>query len=123
MQLLTSSIRLNDICFYAYHGVSAMEKKVGCKFRINLELDCHIASESYIHDNLDGTVDYGKVYETAKKAFLPTCNLLEHAAWLTGEALLQAFPLITCVHIEVEKLDPPIGGECKRASVALTLTR
>ena len=39
----TDYIRLNDMRFYAYHGVFPEEKKLGQRFEIDLEISCDLS--------------------------------------------------------------------------------
>jgi len=55
-------IRLKNMVFYGYHGVSASEKALGGKFEVDVELykDLKKAGQS---DNLNDTLNYEKVYK------------------------------------------------------------
>jgi len=55
-------IRLKNMVFYGYHGVSDSEKSLGGKFEVDVELykDLKTAGQS---DNLNDTLNYEKVYK------------------------------------------------------------
>jgi len=68
------SIQLNNLRFYAYHGVHDEEKQVGTEFEANIFIEFD-SKEPIIH--LDQTINYVTVYELAKELFAQPVKLLE----------------------------------------------
>ena len=123
MRVLSSSIELKGLMFRAGHGISEQEQRVGCNFRVNLRLYFSIEASALEQDQLDGTLDYSKVYEVVCREFKPTVHLIEHAAWRVTKALMDEFKSIQTVEITVEKLNPPISADCESAAIQLKIDR
>ena len=119
----TSVISLRELNFYAYHGVAPLEQEVGSRFVVNVDLHLTVRSEALEGDDLKGTVNYAQAYEVVSQSFMPTCRLVEQAAWRVGRALLENFEQVHAVEVSVEKLSPPMEADCKSAAISLKLTR
>ena len=55
-------IRLKNMVFYGYHGVTAAEKETGRRFEVDCELEADLAPPGE-SDSLKDTVDYEAVYQ------------------------------------------------------------
>ena len=111
------SIRLNDVYFYAYHGVLPEEKKLGQPFLVSLELfvDLQKAGET---DDLDNTVNYADVYETVKAVMEgPSRHLLESLAETIAARVLHG--PVKGVVVEIKKPAPPIPASLSHVSVKI----
>lgn len=102
-------IILENLEFHAFHGVHPLEKKIGTIFAItiSMELDLDKASMS---DALHDTVDYGAVYACVEKEMQIPSYLIEHVAGRIKRVLLQTFPSITQIQVQIVKKNPPIKG-------------
>ena len=118
--LMKSEIILNDIHFFAYHGVLPQEVVVGNEYVINLILSVDI-SQAMQTDDVQDTVNYAEVYEVVKAEMQQRSNLLEHVAGRIAYRLLNDFPIIQSVDILLEKLNPPMGADIHSAAVHLVL--
>ena len=112
-------IRLNQMQFYGYHGVSAAERETGRRFEVDCELEVDLADAGHT-DQLADTVDYGRVYDviraiTEGRAF----SLLEGLAHELVTAILAEFPVYR-VTLRVRKLHPPISGTIGSIEVELS---
>ena len=58
-------ILLNNMKFYAYHGVLPEEQEKGQNFYIDVEID-YSTKKAGLSDNLEDTIDYSLVYEIIK---------------------------------------------------------
>ena len=69
MGSLTDKILINNMHFYAYHGVSNKEKSLGQRFEVDIEVNVStkLAAEN---DDLSKTIDYTLLFEIAKKEIL-----------------------------------------------------
>jgi len=102
-------IRLVNMSFYGYHGVSAAEKETGRRFEVDCELAVDLAEPGKT-DRLTDTIDYGAVYElVADIVQNRSFSLLEGLAGKLAMEILAAFPVIEA-RIKVRKLTPPING-------------
>ena len=123
MSNLQSSITLNAIRLYGYHGVSSEEQQVGSWFEIDVAITADVATSALEHDDLSGTIDYSEALRIVKQEFATTSRLLENLAYRVSRALLEAFPTAQQVGITVRKMAPPMPGNVRSAGFRLSLTR
>ena len=112
-------IRLNNMVFYGYHGVSAEEKETGRRYEVDCELEADLAPPGQT-DSLKDTVDYVAVYQKIEeivegKAF----SLIESLAASIGDAILEEFPVFR-VTLRVRKVIPPIRGTIDNIEIEVT---
>jgi dihydroneopterin aldolase len=112
-------IRLTNMVFYGYHGVSAAEKETGRRFEIDCELETDLAPPGRT-DSLKDTVDYSAVYQKIKeivegKAFA----LIECLATTLADIILESFPVFR-VTLRVRKMVPPIPGTIDHIEIEVT---
>ena len=74
---MNSYIFLDNVRFFAYHGVGQQEREVGNEFVINLKLKVDIARAAET-DDVTHTVSYADVYENVKAEMEIPSKLLEH---------------------------------------------
>ena len=102
-------IRLKNMQFYGYHGVSASEKTLGGKFEVDVEMrtDLKRACES---DNLEATVDYEAVYKTVDGCVKnDKFYLIEALAESIARETLTRFS-VSEITVRVRKPHAPING-------------
>ncbi len=115
-------ILLEDMRFYAYHGVLEQEEKVGNDFIVSLSLQADV-DESIESDDLNHTIDYAQVYQVVKEEMTIHSNLLEHLAGRIVKRLFAQFLSIKSIIIKVSKPQPPFHSELKAVSIQLTKNR
>ena len=115
----TSTISLNGIRLWAYHGCLPEERKIGTQYIINIAInvDTSAAEKS---DCINDTVDYSVIYEIISKIFSEPVNLIEHLARKILNAIHDNFPQINNSTITIQKTNPPISGEIYSASFTLS---
>ncbi len=112
-------IRLVNMTFYGYHGVSAAEKETGRRFQVDCELVGDLA-EAGKTDRLNSTIDYHAAYDLiADIVQNRSFSLLEGLAASLAKEVLAAFPVVQ-VTIRVRKLVPPINGYLDYIEVEVT---
>lgn len=114
-------IALEGMEFFAYHGFSDEEQKIGNKYGIDVFLSTDI-SEAAESDSLRDTIDYGKVYNCVKLVMQSKHRLLEHVAHEIINSIKLKFSEISKIEVVVSKFNPPIGGVCTRAKITLQKT-
>ncbi len=115
-------IILKGIQFFGYHGVSEVEREVGGKYEVDIEIpyDLESASKS---DNLKDTVNYSEVYKIVLKVGTnQSFKLIEALAQKIANVILTNFP-IEEVKVKVKKLNPPIAGSLDFAGVQISRNR
>ena len=102
-------IRVEDIEFHGYHGVSAAEREIGHRFRVNLVLELDLSAAGAA-DDVTLTVDYAAAARAVVEVGTgPSFSLVEALAERMAARLLQAFPLVDAVELRVAKLQPPVA--------------
>lgn len=112
-------IRLMNMSFYGFHGVTESEKETGRRFEVDCELQVDVA-EPGSSDLLEDTVDYSAVYDTIHtvvtgKAFA----LVERLAAEIAREILSSFAVYE-VTVRVRKLIPPIVGQIDYIEIEVT---
>jgi dihydroneopterin aldolase len=122
MTIVAGKISLDDMRFYAYHGVMEQERRVGGEYSVSLIVEANLTDAARTDDVAD-TINYAELYELVKREMATPSKLLEHVAARIGQRAIEAYERITAVTVKVTKLNPPMGGDSKGASVELKLTR
>ncbi|WP_142414754.1 2-amino-4-hydroxy-6-hydroxymethyldihydropteridine diphosphokinase [Hathewaya massiliensis] len=116
-------ITIKDLEVFANHGYFKEEKVLGQKFLISLEvgLDFQKAAKE---DDLKETVHYGILCEDVEREFKrETFDLIEKAAQYTVDFILNKYPEIMKIKLEVKKPWAPIGKPLKYAAVSIKRRR
>ncbi|MDD4051350.1 MAG: dihydroneopterin aldolase [candidate division Zixibacteria bacterium] len=112
-------IRLVNMTFYGYHGVSTAEKETGRRFQVDCELAVDLA-EAGKTDRLMNTIDYSAVYDLIADIVQNTSfSLLEGLAGTLAMRILEVFPVVE-VTVRVRKMVPPISGYVDYIEVEVT---
>jgi dihydroneopterin aldolase len=122
VKITGSKIYLDDIRFYAYHGVMEQERQVGGEYLVSLAIETDL-SEAVHTDDLADTVNYAALYALIEREMSVPSKLLEHVAGRIGQRSLEEFDKIATLTVRVTKQNPPIGVDCKGASVEIKMTR
>lgn len=112
-------IRIENLEVYAYHGVYEEENRMGQPFFINMVLYSSLR-EAGRTDALEKSTNYGEVCHFVNdwmKAH--TVKLIETVAEELAKGILNKFPLIESLDIEVRKPEAPVGLPFDCVSVKL----
>ena len=112
------TIELNAMKFYAYHGISLQETKVGNYFIVNISYACP-SEKACLSDDLNDTISYADIYNVVKSEIEHPSKLLEHLTERISKALKSAFPQLSYLKICISKINPPLSGEVQSASVTI----
>ena len=95
-------IELIGLEFFAYHGVYSEEQKTGNNFIVNLSVagDFENAVGS---DQLEGTIDYEKLYAVIADEMQTRSKLLEHLAGRILNRITKGHPEIKeiCIRLRI----------------------
>ena len=122
MKITQSSIQLHDMRFYAYHGVMEQERRVGGEYLVSLQVEADL-SRAVNSDSVADTVNYAQLYEVVKREMSEPSQLLEHVAGRIGQRVLDHFQQVTALTVRVTKCNPPMGADCKGASVEMRIEK
>ncbi|MDQ3276938.1 MAG: dihydroneopterin aldolase [Bacteroidota bacterium] len=109
------TIQLNQLRFFAAHGVYAQEALAGNEFEVDIALKVEAPEERITA--LEQTINYAEVYRITKEIFEVRRALLETLAMEIAESLKQAFPALLQTTIQITKLNPPIAAFTGSVSV------
>ncbi len=118
-----STVRLVNAVFYAHHGVLQEEHRIGGRYEVDVSMEVDF-EEAARADDLDGTVDYGAIYDLVEA--IVTENqfyLIERLAYLIAEKVLSEHARVDAVEVTVRKPNPPVGGTADRAEVTFRQDR
>lgn len=115
---MKSYILLENMIFYAYHGVFHQETIVGNTYVLNLKMELDLKQAS-LSDDLADTISYAEVYDYVKEEMMIPSRLLEHVAGRIIVRLKKEFKQIESIEVKLSKRNPPIEGQLDYASVVL----
>ena len=119
---MTSYILLENIRFFAYHGVAPQEKTVGNEFVVSLRLKTGIA-RAMESDDVADTVNYAEIHQAVKEEMDIPSKLLEHVAGRIVRRLFNDFPTIEHIDLKLSKRNPPMGADIETAGVEVHIER
>lgn len=118
----SDTVFVEDIRFFAHHGVTKAQQTVGAWFSVDVALTLDLAPAS-LSDDLGATVDYEEVARRiVELGTRDRVNLLERLAGLLADELLREFPARQ-VRLRVRKLTPPLPGVHGIPGVEITRKR
>jgi dihydroneopterin aldolase len=110
----TTSIVINDLRIYAYHGVGEQEQRVGNNFSLTIRVG-YDATRAMESDDIADAVSYADIVEIAKRVMATPSRLLEHVAKRLADAILEQYSTVTSLSIEILKITPPISADLASA--------
>ena len=111
-------IDLEGMEFRAYHGCYDLERKVGNRFVVDLELTTELGRVAE-EDDVELAVNYLKVNETVREVMAVEQRTIERVSRNIIDTLCERFPAIVRVRCRVAKMAPPLGGKVHSVSVTL----
>ncbi len=118
-----TTIELNGLVFYAYHGALQAESELGQRFKIDVSLRLADGLD-FKDDNTQVTVDYSRVYCTVESVFTESrFQLIERAAEAIASELLSQFKKIVEVRVRVDKPSVPVPCACDSFAVEVIQCR
>lgn len=111
-------IILEGMEFYAHHGCTLSEQKIGNRYIVDISIDVNL-EEAAETDDLENTVDYGVIYQIVAEEMKKSSKLLENIGKRIVDQVVLEFPQIVYISVAVAKQNPPIGGICEKAKVIM----
>ncbi|MDR1591646.1 MAG: dihydroneopterin aldolase [Prevotellaceae bacterium] len=113
-------IRLENMEFYAFHGVYEQEQRIGNRFLVDLTVEADLLKAG-LSDQIDDTLNYEQLYRIVQQQMEQTSALLEHVAVRMVHTIQAQFPQIQHITARITKCNPPLGGQIERVSVEYAL--
>jgi dihydroneopterin aldolase len=119
---MTGRISLEGLEFHAFHGVYAHERESGNWFEVDISVvtDIDVPART---DNLSDAVNYETLFRIVKAEMDRPTHLLESVAGKIIQEVFATLRGVQEVHLKISKINPPLGGKCKRASVEIRQIR
>jgi dihydroneopterin aldolase len=117
---MIATIKIENMEFRASHGCYDLEKKVGNRFMVDVEIDAEVEDAANT-DDVSKSINYLTVYELVDEQMHIASNILENVAKRIIDAIYGRFPECLRVTAKVSKLAPPLGGKVDRVSVSMTV--
>jgi len=111
----TLTIHLENVRFYAAHGLYREEAQLGNEFEVDVSI-AYKAPKNIVGD-INETVDYVKVYQLIEAIMQKQQGLLETCAMLIADRIQQQFPFVKNVTIAIRKIHAPITNFTGRVGV------
>ncbi|HEU5181321.1 MAG TPA: dihydroneopterin aldolase [Candidatus Polarisedimenticolia bacterium] len=119
---MKEKILLSGVRFHGYHGLTRMEREVGGRYSIDLELTFDY-SRAIATDRIADTLDYRKVHRIVQKIGRgDSFRLIEALAGRIVAALFDAVPAEEIL-IRVRKETPVLDGIVESVGVELRRSR
>lgn len=120
---MTDKILIRDLEIFAYHGVNAEEKEEGQPFLF--DVDCYVdLANACQSDCLEDTVSYAKIIKTIRRVFTAEkYDLIERAAQVAADAVLEAFPQVRQVDMTLKKPQAPVKATFDWVGVFITRSK
>src|SRR5690348_2086489 len=119
---MTGKISLEGLEFHAFHGVYPHERASGNWFEVDISVETDFTKGAET-DELAGTVNYETLFEIVKKEMEVPSKLLETVAEKIINEVLSQLPAVANVELKISKINPPIGGKCRKATIRLSKKR
>ena len=101
------TIFLNNLQFFAYHGIHEEEKILGNTFIVNAEITI---PETDRVDSLEQTINYVSAYGIIRERMAIPTPLLETIAQDIATQIHALDQRIVSISLSIEKSNPPIQG-------------
>jgi len=101
------TVYLNQVRFFAYHGLFEEEQKTGNEFEVNLAVTYDPGSE--LINELSETVNYASLFSILQEEMQKPRELLETFVMEVADLLHKKYPSVKKIDISLSKLNPPIA--------------
>jgi len=115
---MNDQIAITGIRGFGYHGLFDSEKKSGQEFIVDIRIEADL-SEACQSDQIESTIDYGKVAIRVKELIeTGSFNLIERLAEVIAESVKQEFQA-KAVEVTVHKPSAPVDLQFEDISVTI----
>lgn len=118
---MNGRIALEGLEFHAFHGVYPHERESGNWFEIDIAVEADFTVGA-AEDDLRGTINYETLFRIVKEEMEQPSKLLETVAEKIITDVMTQLP-VSMVELKIAKLNPPIGGKCRKATVSIVKRR
>ena len=117
-----ATVFVEGLEFYAYHGVSSVERSLGHRYRLDISME--VDARAVFTDEIEDTVNYADVaVRLCALGETTTCHTVERLAELMLTDLMERFPLVSSAKIRLAKRMPPAPFIAEAVGVELSRFR
>lgn len=109
---------LDDLHFFAFHGVAPQETMVGNEYALSLRLKTDIM-RAMATDDVADTLNYAEIHQAIKEEMSIPSKLLEHVCGRIVRRLFRDFPVLEHIDLKLSKRNPPMGADIASAGVEI----
>lgn len=110
-------VGLEDVRFFAYHGLFSEERILGNWFVLSVSVSKESSVMSF--DKIEQTFDYSQIYTICQEVMAEPVDLLETVAQRIAVRLKLTFKDMSRYEIQIWKEQPPLGMLGGKSSVSL----
>ncbi len=111
-------IEVNGIRVFAHHGCLEEEARIGGDYQVDVRVEGDFGLAEH-NDDLNTTVDYGRVAAIVREQMAIRSRLIEHVCRRILDALKSEWPQAIRWRVRVVKQRPPIRGDVDTAIYTL----
>ncbi|MDD6209680.1 MAG: dihydroneopterin aldolase [Bacteroidales bacterium] len=116
---MKNKIQLNEMRFFARHGVDNQERIIGNWFVVDLEISTDF-TKAMLDDDLGNTISYAGLFNLIKEEMAFPSALLEHVGGRIVKRLVNDYSSITELQLKIAKQIPPIGADIKESAILIS---
>lgn len=109
-------IHVRDIVIHSNHGCMEEEELIGSEYVVHVSVDADLTLSTRT-DKLSDTIDYVSIYGIVKEEMEKRSKLLEVVVERILQRIMREHLEVDKAEVEVQKINPPIGGNVGYVSV------
>ena len=114
-----ANISLVGMEFYAFHGYYELERRVGSRFVLDVEVSLDEFKDP--SDRIEMTINYENIYEISAYYMAKKYKLLESVAFDIASEIKSKFTQVRKVKVRLSKINPKLAGKVGAAQVELVI--
>jgi dihydroneopterin aldolase len=119
---MRTTVKVENLKIYAYHGCMKEEKVIGSDYIVNITAVCFVNKEVF-RDVINGTVDYVDLARIAKEEMSIRAKLLEVVVKRIIDRSFKEIMVLNKISVTVSKINPPINADVEAVSVTMAEER
>jgi len=120
---LTTRLALNNIEYYAYHGVLSEERRNGARYQVDCEVE-YDATRAVVSDDLSDALNYEEIlFRINENMNGEPYDLIETLCYDIATAIIESFDMVNLVTVRVRKLHVPLQQVLDYVEAEITVTR
>ena len=119
---MRTTVKVENLKIYAFHGCMNEEKVIGSDYVVNITAICFVNKEVF-QDVISGTVDYVDLARIAKQEMSIRAKLLEVVVKRIIDRSFEEIKVLNKISVTVSKINPPINADVEAVSVTMAEKR